>query len=574
MTELLVRQLPGRARALASRLEGVLDSQEDPKLRRLAASVRLGEPGEPYRIVATGQYSAGKSTILRALTGDDSILTGADVTTTGVAEYRWGDVLLVDTPGVQAGLPEHDDRAEQSLRVADLVLFVVTVDLFDELGARHLRHVAIELGKARDMIVVVNKSGTLRADPSIRLGAVQQALGDGRTVPQVVICDALDFLDALAEADAELRVESGFDALPESMNRLVRDSGRHARLRRPFDMLRAVVSDALQLLADDPAEQTAWSLLSRQRRALLATRDRVDTVAAARSGDFRSALRGLADSFADALDAAEAGGTRGSAFEAVREDAAQHLEGSVRLLCTRFAGDVEADIRALLSRAGDELQEISAGPQAEWLRAREQTGLPPAASAGLGAGPVATAPDSPRMTRAADAVGTWATRFARFWGGDASSVVEMSGTAGHRIVLVAGARLGVKFKPWQAVRIATTVQTVARATAAVAAAASAATPVLLDIAAARAERSRHRRRAEIHRSLEGVGAVVVDDLSRQVAAQVAPVFDEALAALSAAEDEVRLARKRRSAAGAELDAVDAECVAALRELEEVRPASR
>jgi hypothetical protein len=68
--------------------------------------------------------------------------------------------------------------------------------------------------------------------------------------------------------------------------------------------------------------------------------------------------------------------------------------------------------------------------------------------------------------------------------------------------------------------------------------------------------------------------VVVDDLSRQVAAQVAPVFDEALAALSAAEDEVRLARKRRSAAGAELDAVDAECVAALRELEEVRPASR
>jgi len=68
VTELLVRQLPGRARALASRLEGVLDSQEDPKLRRLAASVRLGEPGEPYRIVATGQYSAGKSTILRALT--------------------------------------------------------------------------------------------------------------------------------------------------------------------------------------------------------------------------------------------------------------------------------------------------------------------------------------------------------------------------------------------------------------------------------------------------------------------------------------------------------------------------
>ena len=115
--------------------------------------------------MATGQYSAGKSTILQALTGDTSIVTGADVTTTEVAEYRWGDVLLVDTPGVQAGLPAHDERAEQALRAADLVLFVVTVDLFDELGARHLRHVAVELGKARDMIVVVNKSGTLSADP-------------------------------------------------------------------------------------------------------------------------------------------------------------------------------------------------------------------------------------------------------------------------------------------------------------------------------------------------------------------------------------------------------------------------
>ena len=294
MTQLLVRQLPARARELARRLEDLLAGQEDPKLRGLAASVRLADPGEPYRIVATGQYSAGKSTILQALTGDTSIVTGADVTTTEVAEYRWGDVLLVDTPGVQAGLPAHDERAEQALRAADLVLFVVTVDLFDELGARHLRHVAVELGKARDMIVVVNKSGTLSADPAVRVDAVRQALGAGQPVPPVppvVICDALDFLDARADADPELAAESGFDALPESMNRLVRGSARHARLRRPFDMLRAVVGDTRPLLGEDPAEQTAWSLLSRQRRALLGTRDRVDTVVAARAGELRSAMR-------------------------------------------------------------------------------------------------------------------------------------------------------------------------------------------------------------------------------------------------------------------------------------------
>ena len=278
----------------------------------------------------------------------------------------------------------------------------------------------------------------------------------------------------------------------------------------------------------------------------------------------------MADRFADALDAAEAGGTSGSAFETVRADAARQLEASVRLLSSRFAADVETDIRALLARAGEELQEISIGPQAQWLRARQQAALPPVASAG--GRPGVAPPEPPRMARAADAVGTWATRFARFWGGDASTVAEMSGTAGHRIVLAAGAGLGVKFKPWQAVRIATTVQTVARATAVVAAAASAATPVLLDIAAVRAEQGRHRRRAQIHRSLDDLGQLVVDDLSRQVAVQVGPVFDEALAALGAAEEELRGARQQRSAVGAELDAVDAACVAALRELAEFRPA--
>ena len=196
-----------------------------------------------------------------------------------------------------------------------------------------------------------------------------------------------------SNADPELAAESGFDALPESMNRLVRGSARHARLRRPFDMLRAVVGDTRPLLGEDPAEQTAWSLLSRQRRALLGARDRVDTVVAARAGELRSAMRVQADRFADALDAAEAGGTSGSAFETVRADAAQQLEASVRQLSSRFAADVETDIRALLARAGEELQEISVGPQAQWLRARQQAALPPVAAAG---GRPAVAPPNPR----------------------------------------------------------------------------------------------------------------------------------------------------------------------------------
>ena len=86
----------------------------------------------------TGEYNAGKSSILSALTGVE-IFIDSDIATSDVRSYEWGDVLLVDTPGVKAGRAEHDEIAEIALSEADLVVFVLTVDLFDDVTATHLR---------------------------------------------------------------------------------------------------------------------------------------------------------------------------------------------------------------------------------------------------------------------------------------------------------------------------------------------------------------------------------------------------------------------------------------------------
>ena len=188
MTDLLVRVLPARAQAINDRLRALLVATESAELIRLSETVTDIEVEAPYRIVTTGQYSAGKSKLLQALTGNAGIVSGADRTTSEVTAYKWGSVLLVDTPGVKAGLAEHDAKAEQALREADLVLFVVTVDLFDDRSAQHLRHVANDLGKLRDMVVVINKSGTLDAAKAIRTDAVMQALGESDVVPPIVIC--------------------------------------------------------------------------------------------------------------------------------------------------------------------------------------------------------------------------------------------------------------------------------------------------------------------------------------------------------------------------------------------------
>src|SRR5690606_7024755 len=49
-------------------------------------------------IAFVGQYSAGKSTIISAISGNKDIKIGQDITTDIPRAYSWGNILLVDTP--------------------------------------------------------------------------------------------------------------------------------------------------------------------------------------------------------------------------------------------------------------------------------------------------------------------------------------------------------------------------------------------------------------------------------------------------------------------------------------------
>lgn len=89
----------------------------------------------PISLVFAGQYSAGKSTILKALTSFD-IATGHEITTEGARAYDWHGVQVVDTPGIGTGRrPEHDEISYKAITDADLLVYIVTYAGFDELIA-------------------------------------------------------------------------------------------------------------------------------------------------------------------------------------------------------------------------------------------------------------------------------------------------------------------------------------------------------------------------------------------------------------------------------------------------------
>jgi GTP-binding protein EngB required for normal cell division len=109
---------------------------EDPKVKALSREVeQVGVNGAtsdapPLTIAFVGQYNAGKSTILRVLTGREDIVIDSDVCTDVVTAYDWNGVRLLDTPGVHAGHPDHDEKTYEIIARADLLVFVVTNELF------------------------------------------------------------------------------------------------------------------------------------------------------------------------------------------------------------------------------------------------------------------------------------------------------------------------------------------------------------------------------------------------------------------------------------------------------------
>ena len=95
------------------------------------------------KIVFAGQYSAGKSSIIKMLTGDETVATGAEITTQETKAYEWNGLEIVDTPGVHTTLrPDHDEISYKAIAAADILVFVITNELFDSYMAEHFRRLA------------------------------------------------------------------------------------------------------------------------------------------------------------------------------------------------------------------------------------------------------------------------------------------------------------------------------------------------------------------------------------------------------------------------------------------------
>ena len=465
MSSNLYKESSSATRELGDELRGILADLDPAVGLPLLDRLSLNTHPTPL-LVFTGQYSSGKSTLIKALSqGAADVVIGSGVTTDSVEEFDWdGDVRLVDTPGVYAGRPHHDDLAEKALQSADLVLFAVSVELFDNVLTEHLRDVVGRLGKSRQTMIVVTKAGTMGAAEGVRDAAIRDALGSFGEVPWVE-CDAQYYLDGLALASDDQVTsrafveESGMDNVASLINRFAAQQGQQGTLRQPLQHIAALAFQAAADLADDPNERAALTVLSRQHSALARKRIHLTSLLEARAGEFRKSALQAATRFADHIEWNERQEPHGSIDEAY-DKAQTALNDDLSGALERFEDAVRQLLEVQFDDLAAEVLEIEASPYGRIsvrLGEAETSGFatPNVAVRHSGASPQQT-PDW------AGGLSQHLKKFSEVWGAG-SGKKAAAGSVGHKVVLKVGKAFDKKFKPWEAVRFANNVGRVAKA---------------------------------------------------------------------------------------------------------------
>ena len=118
---------------------------------------KLLDENAAVKLVFIGQYSAGKSSIIKMLTGEN-VAVGADITTQNTGAYSWNSLEIIDTPGIHTGVrPDHDKITYEQINKAAMLIFVITCEGFDRTVGNHFRQLAVEQKRGGNMVLVVNK---------------------------------------------------------------------------------------------------------------------------------------------------------------------------------------------------------------------------------------------------------------------------------------------------------------------------------------------------------------------------------------------------------------------------------
>lgn len=406
------------------------------------------------KLVFTGQYSAGKSSILRMLTGRSDIEIGAGITTQKAHIYDWNGIEVIDTPGIHTQLrPDHDEISYDLITSADMLVFIVTNELFDSHLAQHFRKLAIDKDKAGEMILIVNKmerasEGNTLSQQSIIREDLRKVI-EPYTPEKLNLCflDAESYLDSLVERDEdteladELFNRSGYRDFIKTLNNFVKQKSLTSKITTKLYKMEDELQKVIQTLEPKSSDKDIDALeenFMQQRNVLSEARNRLQQEMRDIFTLSVSEIRNLGLDSANLL----VEGCKQEEIESVLENNISKTNEIIEL-CQQKA------IETLETRLIEIGQEIDSIENSEFSRelklrlSRKFNGLPDNIKQILESTGEEAQKVGQQVLKKAYNVGSQ--------GG--MKLSNFSGSSIHNIVLKAGNYIGYKFRPWQAVKI-------------------------------------------------------------------------------------------------------------------------
>ncbi len=276
------RRLLGEERTLLGELTDWIARLGAPEEARRALASSVAQLDEPFLLVVVGEFNAGKSALINSLLGQRVLDEGITPTTERIGLLRHGeavqrevteggerwtapaevlrDLVIVDTPGTNAVLREHEALTRDFLPRADLVLFVTSTDRPFTESERAFLEAIRDWGKK--VVLVLNKADLLERpeDGDTLMSYVKdQAERTLGFSPEVFLVSARSALRGRLSGDTALVDGSGLLAFEARVTATLDEAERfRLKLQNPLGVARhahrevsSLASGRLDLLEDD-----------------------------------------------------------------------------------------------------------------------------------------------------------------------------------------------------------------------------------------------------------------------------------------------------------------------------------
>lgn len=457
-TDLKYSNLSLKLDAIIQKTFSLLNEFEKNKaLELLKSKLNANKERTELKVAFVGQYNAGKSSIISALTNRRDIKIDSNVATDVSCDYEWNNIKITDTPGILAGkIERHDKVTKEALSKTDLIVYVLTSQLFDDVIFENFIDLAYNQKQKDKILIAINKMSMEKGDfdtltKNYRESIITAFQERGYDFDfEIVFIDASDYMEGIDESEEDLILLSNFSNFIETLNSFIEAKGI---IQKAFDTPIRIIKEELSQVAFDEADPNFNLVLNKYQSRLSKHKTEVIREAEYIFENLKTKITEEGYSLSSSVDQ-----TTQEEFNLKQKKFNTLLETE----STATMSQIENLINEKSKLLREEFEEIDADEDVSFYVGNlkkdfEQKKINPAF--------VSSSLD--RKLSLIDTLKKGSVKLTGFSGADKAVGVfaksgEISGSGGHALVKNIGSAIGFKFKPWQAVKITKNIGNVAK----------------------------------------------------------------------------------------------------------------